>query len=228
MGRFTFKTHKIVNEEGIKFDTSKDIFKVQRYLEWYETEGFYEVAFSLVKDESYRRSAKKLNRVRREEVGGGTPTRTLASIVEIESKKMTAEINGKTAEILAENNFTEEGLPKDLEKEYGRNIKNSAIKKEDKKEAQEKYNKSEAEEGFKISDSQREKTYIDPKEAVKISIDDIVEKANDLIVSERQKHNGMSWSNCGSIGLATITALNLNKELHRWITQGKIDFKLVS
>jgi len=53
------------------------------------------------------------------------------------------------------------------------------------------------------------------------------EKANDMIVANRQKHNGMSWSQCGSISLATITTLSLNHELHRWLSQGKIDFKLV-
>lgn len=38
------------------------------------------------------------------------------------------------------------------------------------------------------------------------------EKANDLIVADRQKHNGMSWSKHGSIALATITALHKNRE----------------
>ena len=38
------------------------------------------------------------------------------------------------------------------------------------------------------------------------------EKANDLAVSNRQKHNGMSWSINGSPALATITVLHLNNE----------------
>ena len=54
------------------------------------------------------------------------------------------------------------------------------------------------------------------------------EKSNDLIVAERQKHNGMSWSTEGSVSLATVTALNMNKELHKWFSIGTIDFKLVS
>lgn len=53
------------------------------------------------------------------------------------------------------------------------------------------------------------------------------EKSNDLIVSERQKHNGMSWSKKGSVSLATVTALNKNKEQHKWFSTGNIDFKLV-
>jgi hypothetical protein len=29
----------------------------------------------------------------------------------------------------------------------------------------------------------------------------LVEKANDLVVAKRQRHNGMSWSKEGSVGL---------------------------
>ena len=54
------------------------------------------------------------------------------------------------------------------------------------------------------------------------------EKANDLVVAKRQKHNGMSWSNAGSVGLANITALFLNREDENWILHGKLDFKLVN
>lgn len=39
-----------------------------------------------------------------------------------------------------------------------------------------------------------------------------VEKANDLIVAQRQKNNGMSWSTCGSGALAAITAAGRNGE----------------
>jgi len=35
-------------------------------------------------------------------------------------------------------------------------------------------------------------------------------KANDLIVSGRQKDNGMSWSKTGSVTLASLTALKRN------------------
>jgi hypothetical protein len=42
------------------------------------------------------------------------------------------------------------------------------------------------------------------------------EKANDLTVSTRQKHNGMSWRARGSTALAAITALVKNREYSRW------------
>ena len=55
----------------------------------------------------------------------------------------------------------------------------------------------------------------------------IGEKSNDLLVSDRQKHNGMSWSKQGSASLAAITALVRNRESHRWFTSEDINFKLV-
>ena len=53
------------------------------------------------------------------------------------------------------------------------------------------------------------------------------EKANDLAVANRQKHNGMSWSQEGSPALATITTLHLNNEEKNWIRHGRVEYKLV-
>lgn len=53
------------------------------------------------------------------------------------------------------------------------------------------------------------------------------EKCNDLLVAERQKHNGMSWSKVGSVSLAAITALVRNKESILWFKTGNINFRLV-
>jgi len=54
------------------------------------------------------------------------------------------------------------------------------------------------------------------------------EKCNDLLVSERQKHNGMSWSKSGSVALASLTAVVQNQEDQRWFKTGKIAFKLAA
>ena len=54
------------------------------------------------------------------------------------------------------------------------------------------------------------------------------EKANDLIVAARQKHNGMSWSKSGSVSLASVTALKKNKEYPTWFREREIEFKLVA
>lgn len=53
------------------------------------------------------------------------------------------------------------------------------------------------------------------------------EKANDLVVAKRQKHNGMSWSKPGSSSLANITALFLNEEQENWLTKRELDFRLI-
>ena len=55
-----------------------------------------------------------------------------------------------------------------------------------------------------------------------------VEKANDIVVANRQKHNGMAWSKAGSGALAIITAAKANGELYNWIATGKVNFKLVA
>ena len=52
----------------------------------------------------------------------------------------------------------------------------------------------------------------------------IGEKMNDLIVSHRQKDNGMSWSKRGSVALATVTALIRNKEYRKWFERKELDF----
>jgi hypothetical protein len=51
------------------------------------------------------------------------------------------------------------------------------------------------------------------------------EKANDLVVSSRQKHNGMSWSTSGSNSLATVTTLHLNGEQSNWLLNHEIAFQ---
>ncbi len=56
----------------------------------------------------------------------------------------------------------------------------------------------------------------------------IGERMNGLLVSERQKHNGMSWSVSGSVALASLTALARNNEHARWFNEGAIEFKLAA
>jgi hypothetical protein len=56
----------------------------------------------------------------------------------------------------------------------------------------------------------------------------IGEKMNDLVVSKRQKHNGMSWSKAGSVSMATISALKRNKESDVWFEEEDLEFKLAA
>ena len=56
----------------------------------------------------------------------------------------------------------------------------------------------------------------------------IGEKMNDLVVSARQKRNGMSWSKKGSVALASITAAKRNNEIRRWLEKRELEFKLAA
>lgn len=49
-----------------------------------------------------------------------------------------------------------------------------------------------------------------------------VEKANDLLVAQRQKHNGMSWSSTGSSSLAALQMLYLNNEHNHWFRKKEL------
>jgi len=53
------------------------------------------------------------------------------------------------------------------------------------------------------------------------------EKSNDLLVSNRQKHNGMSWSDAGSTTLASVSAIQYNDELDNWVNNGSLSLKLI-
>lgn len=50
------------------------------------------------------------------------------------------------------------------------------------------------------------------------------EKANDLCVADRQKHNGMSWSKPGSVALASVISLHLNNEQDFWCSKYTLSF----
>jgi hypothetical protein len=56
----------------------------------------------------------------------------------------------------------------------------------------------------------------------------IGEKMNDLIVFERQKHNGMSLSKQGSVALASVTAIKRNREDKIRFQKRELEFKLAA
>ena len=51
-----------------------------------------------------------------------------------------------------------------------------------------------------------------------------VENANNQIVSQRQKHNGMAWSEDGSLGLAALNVVQRNNHQQDWLDNGIIPF----
>jgi hypothetical protein len=54
------------------------------------------------------------------------------------------------------------------------------------------------------------------------------EKANDVVVAARQKHNGMAWSQSGSSALATLQALVCNDNHTQWLKERAVDFHLAA
>ena len=55
-----------------------------------------------------------------------------------------------------------------------------------------------------------------------------VEKANDIRVAKRQKHNGMFWSPGGSAALAVISAVYSNGELSQWLNERTLNFRMAA
>ena len=55
-----------------------------------------------------------------------------------------------------------------------------------------------------------------------------VEKANDLLVAQRQKHNGMAWSSKGSGSLAVLQMVYLNNQSDYWFQKRKLKYSLLS
>lgn len=49
-----------------------------------------------------------------------------------------------------------------------------------------------------------------------------VEKANDLLIAQRQKHNGMSWSPDGSGSLAALQMIHLNQQTDQWFRKKEL------
>lgn len=55
-----------------------------------------------------------------------------------------------------------------------------------------------------------------------------VEKANDLLIAQRQKHNGMSWSPCGSGALAALQMIYLNGQQDLWFRKKELSLSILS
>lgn len=55
-----------------------------------------------------------------------------------------------------------------------------------------------------------------------------VERANNLVTSNRQKHHGMSWSKQGSHALTALSAVVLNGATQAWVRNRVVPFKFVA
>ena len=99
MGRFTFNTHEVVADDKVVFK-STDMFPPQQGTAYYLTRGFREFGMLMGATEaSYRKTCKKLNRLRRQEEGG-TPLNTLRDATEAEGKRVLDFWSVKTDTVL--------------------------------------------------------------------------------------------------------------------------------
>jgi len=158
IGRFTFTTHRLINDDNTVFDTSKDFFRTLMSKEWYRTEGFNEIALGFATDISYRLSTEKLNRIRWQ-TDNGTPSRTLANTVEIEGSKVYKHIEELAGKILEDNSFTKEGKPADNIVIY--------------RPAKEKLSLLPETAEAALAEYKAQEFYEDPETVVNISIDDV-------------------------------------------------------
>lgn len=55
-----------------------------------------------------------------------------------------------------------------------------------------------------------------------------VERANNLVTSQRQKHNGMSWSKAGSHALTALSAIVLNGRTREWVKNKEVNLEFAA
>ena len=93
----------------VLYNTSREFFRPLHGEEKYRTEGFNELALMYgTTEDSFRKTAALLNRVRHQEAGG-TPARTVRAHTEEAGRKIQAHLAHKVRTLLQENGFTEAG-----------------------------------------------------------------------------------------------------------------------
>jgi hypothetical protein len=133
---------------------------------------------------SYRESTNMLNRVRWQEPQEGTPSRTLANIVETEGSKIQQHLEKNTDEILKQHNFNQNGKNEDKNVSYGLSASNASISKEVVTEAIDEYNSEVKDENLKIDSNAVNDFHEDPSKTINVSPDDVLVK--------KQKKTGRS------------------------------------
>ncbi len=96
-------------DDEVLYNTSREFFLPLQGEEKYRTEGFKEIVLIYgTTEESFRKTAALINRVRHQ-AKGGTPSRTIRDHAEHEGSKIQAHLEQKTRTILHENGCTEAG-----------------------------------------------------------------------------------------------------------------------
>lgn len=113
-----------------------------------------------------------LNRVRQENESG-TPSRTLADIVENEGNKINEYIKNKAIATFEEYEFDSKGDPSDTSRKYGTKIAYAKTDTNTVRTAVEAYNKEQEDDDLKLDVSQSNGFYEKKSSTVNISIDDV-------------------------------------------------------
>ncbi len=171
VGRFLFKTHTAVAQDGTEYNTAKDYFPGLKGKELFKTNGFKETAIIYgTVERSYRKSADMINRMRHQE--GATPPRTLREITESEGLKLVRLMEDKSDNIL---NFIETFSDRRAD-DY--NTEPAVLPEEEVRKAVEKCEEKLKEYDLNVTGKINENPvcYEDPEQTVNISDDDVVVK----------------------------------------------------
>lgn len=181
VGRFQFQTHRVEKDEEVIFNSEKSVFPKKNGKEKYKTSGYKEIAliYGVVKN-SYRKTALLLNRIRYQEEA--TPMRTLQDNTEREGGKLLEFIEQKTKDIFNKNNFSEEGVPHELEKYKVKDV--LLVPKDEVKKAIEACKLS----ADKVNEIEKNPVcYEDVSQTVNISIDDVIVKKQKEIRDKKKQ-----------------------------------------
>jgi len=135
-------------------------------------------------EESFRKTSQLINRVRHQEEGGGTPSRTLKDQTENEGNQIQQYLEEKTQSIFEAHGFTSEGQAKNLT--VGDFSINTVTLENE--ELGDLVNSCDIEDGFKASIVNNPIVYEDLEKSVNISIDDVLaKKQKETRVSKNQE-----------------------------------------
>ena len=171
VGRFTFRTHTVVDDHGQKWSTATQIFAALGPREWYRTDGMRELLLQTATHMAYRPAVALLNRVRHEAAEAGTPMRTAAEVVEREGRALQIALDQWATEVFACTEFTPEGQPDSpsLPAKTGPAI---GLPQTTVDQAMTHYNQNQAD-TFRIDANAATAFYEDPAHTINVSIDDV-------------------------------------------------------
>ncbi len=111
IGRITFPTYAVHQEEQIVWNSVPKVFGAQGPREFYATRSAKELLLDFSSFSSYRKTARVFNRIRRSPRQNRTPVTTIASFVHREGIAVQAYLCHFVTSTLAHHQFTSDGVP---------------------------------------------------------------------------------------------------------------------